>query len=162
MTYPNVRRAESHDAEAAVAVLRESIAQLCVDDHKNDPATLDEWLRNKTADQFRAWVSSPSRFVIVAEDELGIAGVAAFHISGEIRLCYVRPGLQGLGIGRSLVTALEAQATAMGIRKLYLKSTSGARSFYEHRGYVGTGPATCGFGSAACFPYEKVLLAEPT
>jgi GNAT superfamily N-acetyltransferase len=160
MTTPTTRRATADDAEAAVRVLRESITVLCVEDHQNDPSTLEQWLRNKTVEQFRAWVVDPELYVVVAEHEASIAGVGSLHATGEIRLCYVQPGFQGLGLGRALLAALEHHARSIGLARLRLKSSVGAQSFYEHAGYVSTGPATCGPGSASCFPLERSLDAE--
>ncbi|MCW6512435.1 hypothetical protein [Lichenifustis flavocetrariae] len=44
----HVRQARSDDAEAAWAVLRRSILDLCQADHGHDAATLEHWLANKT------------------------------------------------------------------------------------------------------------------
>ena len=79
---------------------------------------------------------------------------------GEIRLCYVQPGMQGAGIGAALLSALEAQALLWGIQKLLLRSTSGARAFYEHYGYTSSGEPACGFGRTLCFPYQKVIASR--
>jgi len=157
MTHLIVRRAMLEDADAAVAVLRGSITKLCVADHKNDAKTLDAWLQNKTVEQFRVWVLDPNRYVVVAEHDSVVVGVAAIHASGQILLCYVRPGLQRVGVGGAMLAALEGHAATMGIAKLQLVSSSEARAFYERSGYVGAGPATPGFGLTMCFPYEKAL-----
>src|SRR5688572_562826 len=146
MTALSTRRARPEDAGAAVAVLRDSITKLCVADHGNDPTTLAHWLRNKTVEQFLAWIASAESHVVVAELDSIVCGVGSLHTGGEIRLCYVQPGLQGVGIGRALLAALEAQAKAWRIHTLRLKSTISARSFYEHCGYTAAGPAVpeCG------------------
>jgi len=56
-----IRDARVVDAPAARQVLRRSIIELCVADHRNDPAILTKWLANKTPEilghptrQFRA------------------------------------------------------------------------------------------------------------
>jgi GNAT superfamily N-acetyltransferase len=158
MTGVSVRRAAPHDAESAIAIVRDSITRLCVADHANDPLTLEPWLRNKTADNFARWLESADNHVVVAEIDSVIGGVASLHRSGELRLCYVAPGRQHVGMGRALLVALETQARAWGIHKLILSSTIGARSFYEHNGYASSGPPAPGFGRAPCFPYEKTIL----
>jgi GNAT superfamily N-acetyltransferase len=157
----SVRRAAVDDAEIAIAVVRHSITSLCVADHENDPVTLDAWLHNKTADNFARWIANAENHVVVAEFDSVIGGVAALHTSGEIRLCYVAPGRQGVGIGKALLVALETQARAWGIPRLILRSTSGARAFYEHNGYASSGEPVPGFGRSLCFPYEKSVPALP-
>jgi GNAT superfamily N-acetyltransferase len=160
MTSVSVRRAVPEDAEIAVAVVRESITKLCVADHQNDPATLESWLGNKTTDSFVRWIASPDEHLVVAELDSVIGGVASLHTSGEIRLCYVAPGRQRAGMGRALLGALEAVARARGLQKVVLKSTVGARAFYESNGYVPSGDPVSGCGRVRCFPYEKTISSR--
>jgi GNAT superfamily N-acetyltransferase len=157
----SVRRAALEDTEVAIAVVRESITRLCVADHEGDPLTLEPWLRNKTADNFARWIASVENHVVVAELDSVVGGVAAFHRSGEIRLCYVAPDRQHVGIGTALLATLETQARAWGVQKLVLNSTIGARSFYEHNGYTPSGQPVPGFGRSLCFPYEKPIPPPP-
>jgi GNAT superfamily N-acetyltransferase len=152
-----VRTAKLDDAPVAVAVLRSSIVELCVDNHRNDAATLEAWLANKTELQFARWLADEHRLVMVAEDTGGIRGVGSIHDSGEIRLCYVQPRFQNRGIGHALLTALEAQARAWGLTRIQLSSSPAARAFYERAGYVATGNAVQGFGVSVYYPYERVF-----
>lgn len=50
-----IRDATPHDAEAASAVLRDCISQLCVADHHNDPEIRSRCLANKTLENVAAW-----------------------------------------------------------------------------------------------------------
>jgi GNAT superfamily N-acetyltransferase len=159
MTRASVRQATPEDAETAIAVVRDSITRLCVADHDNDPHTLEPWLRNKTTDDFARWIESADNHVVVAELDSMIRGVASLHRSGEIRLCYVAPDRQRVGIGAALLLTLETQASAWGLHKLVLNSTIGARSFYERNGYTPSGQPVPGFGRSLCFPYEKTILS---
>jgi len=54
-------------------------------------------------------------------------------------LCYVSPDAQRRGVGRALYAALEAKARAWGLARLHLRSTVGARRFYENLGYAQSG-----------------------
>jgi GNAT superfamily N-acetyltransferase len=159
MTACVVRPALPEDALAAVEMLRDSITKLCVLDHHNEPATLERWLRNKTPEQFWQWLENPDIYVVIAEVDARIVGVAASHTSGEVRLCYVQPGLERTGIGRALLAALEAQARYWGSSELHLVSTATARPFYEHRGYVQSGESLPCFGLPG-YPYVKNLTAS--
>ena len=161
MTGLSVRLATPADAEVVIAVVRESITRLCVADHRDEPLTLELWLRNKTTKYFLRWIADPDNHLVVAELDSAIGGVACLHRSGELRLCYVAPGRQRVGIGAALMVAVEAQARAWGLDKLTLNSTTGARPFYEHHGYRPTYGPICGIGRSVCFPYEKTLPPQP-
>ena len=145
------------DAGAAVAVLRDSITQLCVADHQNDRTTLERWLRNKTADHFQQWLADPENFLVVAEVDSVLSGVGLVDVRGDVRLCYVSPGRQRLGIGRALLRALEAQAIRWNIAEIRLRSSANGRAFYEHLGYHSTGGPVSAFGVLRDYPYAKTL-----
>ncbi len=158
MTTLVTRWARLEDADAAVAMLRDSITTLCTADHHDDPVTLEEWLRNKTTERFARWIQDEDNRLVVADADATIVGIALLHKSGEIRLCYVRPGFERRGVGRSMLATLETQAREWGISRLRLRSSATGRSFYERSGYVPVGEPTPGFGISRCFPYEKVLV----
>lgn len=152
-----VHQANPKDAEAAVEVVRRSIEELCVADHRNDAATLAQWLANKTPENFRSWISDPDNFCVVAEADGRVSGVGLVHRSGEIRLLYLAPGSQRRDMGRAIHAALEEKARAWGLQKLHLDSTFLARPFYEALGYQATGESKPRFGVLHCFQYEKTL-----
>ena len=156
---PTARIAALQDGEAAVRVLRRSIAELCIPDHHNDPTTLHKWLENKTVENFRSWLNSKDNYCVVTELDAQVNGVGLVNRGGEIQLCYIVPESQGRGFGSAILVALEGEARAWGVQKLRLGSTVSARRFYERHGYVSAGESTCGFGSSCCYPYEKVLAA---
>src|SRR5690606_2539541 len=105
-----VRPARSQDAPQAVEVLRASITRLCMLDHQADPATLEQWLHNKTTEHFERWLNAPGTLVLVAEVNAMIRGVGMIQDSGEIRLCYVCPGFERIGLGRAILEAAEKWA----------------------------------------------------
>lgn len=150
-----VREAVPDDAPDAIDVLRASITNLCVDDHLNDPQTLDLWLRNKTLRDFQSWVDDAEVHLVVAAASTASIGVGSIHSSGWIHLLYVRPGSQRVGVGAAILRALEERAASWGLREIGLGSSVGARSFYEHHGYASTGPPMPGFGVSRIFPYAK-------
>ena len=153
----HVRPAAIADASVSTAVLRSSIAILCVADHANDPATLERWLRNKTEASFVQWLADSCNFVLVAELDAVVRGVGLIHTSGNVRLCYVEPGFQRRGIGRALLQSLENRALQLGFAEVRLRSSVGAREFYERHGYVSSGPPEQAFGVVTDYPYAKVV-----
>ncbi len=152
-----VRPATIEDAARAVEVLRLSITEICVDDHRNDAATLERWLSNKQADIFERWLADLENDVVVAESDGNLTGVGLIYRRSEIRLCYMRPGFQGRGVGRALLSALEDRAVHTGSKEIRLTSTGNARPFYERCGYHSTGEGKIVFGVLVGYPYQKTL-----
>jgi GNAT superfamily N-acetyltransferase len=151
----SIRKAEAADAHAIVKVVRDSIAQLCVADHHNDPELLSAWLENKTAENLAKWFGDPNNYCVVAQNER-LVGVAVLNRSGEVQLMYVAPGAQRQGIGRMLHDSLEQKAKQWELKHLGLGSTRDARAFYESVGYVSTGELQQWRG-ILCYKYEKLL-----
>jgi GNAT superfamily N-acetyltransferase len=152
-----VRDACGQDAEAACAVIRRSIIELCILDHQGDLGTLAQWLANKTPARMRQWIGT--HHVLVFEDEGAILGVAAMSASGNILLNYVSPDARFRGVSKALIRAVEARAAGFGLSIVTLESTSTAIGFYQAAGYVDSGPPTRGFGVTMCHPMQKNLKA---
>lgn len=151
----HVRPATAADAPTSTAVLRSSIAILCAADHANDPAILERWLGNKTQASFVQWLANASNFVVVAELDAVVRGVGMIHASGNVRLCYVEPGFQTRGIGSAVLQSLENRALERGLAEVSLRSSLGAREFYERHGYLSSGPPEQAFGAVTDYPYAK-------
>ena len=100
------------DASAGCVVMRRSIAELCVADHKNDPAILARWLENKTVENFVAWINQADNSLMVAVEDGAILAVGSVTNSGSIGLNYVSPDARFRGVSRALLHALEARAIA--------------------------------------------------
>jgi GNAT superfamily N-acetyltransferase len=145
------------DAEAVCNMLCRSITACCVEDHHNDPVRLQAWLNNKTPENIRTWFQASGAISAVAVSENKIVGCALCSISGEIMLCYLAPEALFIGLGKSLLAAIEQQAVAAGITQLFLGSTRTAREFYLRNGFSPSGPA-----ALSCrmeyYPMSKVLL----
>ncbi len=155
-----IREARPEDAAAAIEVVRRSIEELCVADHRNDPDTLAGWLANKTPQSFQGWLANPQNFCVVAVAEGRLHGVGLLHREGELMLFYLSPGMQRRGVGALLYRAVEQKAIQWGLRTLRLNSTLMARSFYEALGFRSVGPAKKVFGVLQSYPYEKSLLPD--
>jgi GNAT superfamily N-acetyltransferase len=152
-----VRAAEKADAEAAIDVVRRSIAESCTADHGGDPDTLARWLSNKTVEHFVSWLANSDNHCVVAVARGDVVGVGLLQRSGEVLLFYLRPGAQRQGIGAAMHAALEEKANDWGVLKLTLDSTQLARPFYECLGYRAVGAARPRFGVLKSYPYEKML-----
>ena len=160
MSSITVRPATTADAAAACEVLRRSIRELCVADHRDDERILAAWLANKTPENVRRWIATPSLFCVVAVEIGEVRGVGMVQRDGEIQLCYLVPEAQHRGIGKLLLRTLEAEAVRWGLDKVFLTSSLTAKAFYERNGYARTGEATAMRGLPPGFPMSKTL-AEP-
>jgi GNAT superfamily N-acetyltransferase len=152
-----VRDASNADADAACEVMRRSIAELCVQDHHNDPQILKRWLANKQPEIFRSWVARTGNSVMVAVESDRILAVGSVTDAGDITLNYVSPDARFRGISRRLLTALEVRAGERGNTHCTLVSTATARRFYVANGYAEVGPAQGHFGTNSGIPMRKAL-----
>lgn len=151
-----IRNATPVDGPAACEVMRCSIAELCVADHRNDPTILGRWLSNKTPEIFRSWIG-PGNSLMVAVEHERILAVGCITDSGVITLNYMSPDARFRGISTTLLNALERRAIEIGNSKLQLESTETARQFYLARGYVEHGPAANQFGTISGYPMSKII-----
>lgn len=133
----NLRRATEDDAAQACAVIRRSIAELCVADHGGDAAHIAKWLSNKTVENVTRWISQT--YVVVAEDGGSIIGVAAMTDAGKVTLNYVSPDARFRGVSKALMRAIEDHARALGLAQCSLETSQTALRFYDSLGYRPTG-----------------------
>lgn len=152
-----IRDATPEDAEAACAVLRASIIELCVADHGNDLALLKRWLTNKQPEIVSGWIGRPDNSLLLAVDAGSILAVGSVTDAGEITLNYVAPKARFRGVSRALLKALEARAFERGNTWCRLHSTETAHRFYLSNGYVDTGASIRKFGMNAGYPMSKSI-----
>ena len=153
-----IRDGRAEDAPAACLVLRRSIVELCAADHRNDPAILERWLRNKTPESLKSWITQPGNSVLVAVEDDDILAVGSVTDEGKITLNYVSPDARFRGISRALLSALEARAAERGNVRCTLISTETARLFYHANGYTDDRLPVGEFGTQAGYPMVKHLL----
>ena len=149
-----VRDATSEDAEAACAVLRASIIELCAADHNNDAILLERWLANKQPDIVAGWITDNSLLVAVDDDD-SILAVGSVNDAGEITANYVSPHARFRGVSRALLAALEARAAERGNTACHLHSTETAHRFYLANGYADDGEPIRKFGMNSGYPMSK-------
>jgi ribosomal-protein-alanine N-acetyltransferase len=97
---------------------------------------------------FRSLLRRPNAFLLVAEENKGVAGYAALWLAAdeaELGNLAVRPGRRGRGIGRILLRHVLEEAARRGAREVFLEvreSNAIARRLYEASGFriVGSRP----------------------
>lgn len=93
-----------------------------------------------------ATLMQPNVLFLVARAQgraVGCVGLMLLSGYGEIKRMYVDPACRGLGVGRRLIEALEAQALARGCTLLRLETgprQPEALRVYERHGFVRRGP----------------------
>jgi GNAT superfamily N-acetyltransferase len=150
-----IRTATATDAASICEVIRKSISECCVADHRNDPVALSAWLENKTPENASSWVQSANTIAVIAASGNRLVGFA-LSAGNELALCYVVPEALYQGVGKALLQAIESRALAQGIRTLRLESTRTAQGFYARNGFVAAGPPQVWAGMEG-LPMEKVL-----
>lgn len=154
-----IRAATVEDAPAACGVLRRSILECCVQDHQNDSEALESWLGNKTPDNVAGWIHSAANYMLVAERDAQLVGVALVTQAGKLSLCYLLPEAQHAGIGKALLEAVETQARYWGIGVLRLHGTAAGRAFFTRHGYVLAGKEKACYGIECDFFWKKLNAA---
>ncbi len=91
----------------------------------------------------------PGGVFLVGESDGAIVAMGAIRRlsprEGEVARMRVEPARQRQGLGRAMLTELEAFARKAGLRRLRLTTTTiqtGAQAFYERAGYQRTGTGT--------------------
>lgn len=131
----NIRPAKIEDAQAALALVRRSIVDLCRGDHFGDPLTLEGWLANKTLKNMEAWITKLGSVVVLAERGGHLAGVAGLTAAGDLILLYVAPEDRFQGVSKALLAECEKRAKEMRLPRLRLTTSFTARKFFLDRGY---------------------------
>jgi len=138
-------------------VLRRSIVELCVRDHRNDPERLAEWLADKTPGQVAGWIAFPGNQLFVAAAGEAIVAVGGLNAKGEITLNYVSPDGRFQGVSRAMLQTLERALREKGHRRATLTSTLTAHDFYLAAGYADCGTKAWETGA---WPRMEKALAD--
>jgi GNAT superfamily N-acetyltransferase len=136
-----VRTALPADAGEACGVIRRSIEELCLADHRGDAEVLQGWLANKTPETVLSWIEAADQRVLVAVEAEAILGVGAAAARGEITLNYISPHARFRGASKAVMLALEDYLRGKGNQIARLTSMITALRFYRALGYRDFGPA---------------------
>ena len=101
-------------------------------------------------------------FHIMATTPAGeIVGIGRLHSvdneTAQIRYMAVAPDFQRRGIGRSIITCLEAQACTLGYKKIILNARNPSLAFYASNGYMAIEPGHTLYDSIPHTKMQKPL-----
>lgn len=140
-----IEDARIEDADRISGVLIASITELCDADHKGDAQLIASWTGNKTPDHIRRWIGGSSG-LRVARVGGEVAGVGGLRTGGQILLNYVAPEFRKQGVSRALLSEMEGQIVAQGIKVGRLTSTLTAMDFYRRHGWFDADRGRPAFG----------------
>ena len=127
-----IRPFQPSDAPALLSLFRDTIRRVNRRDYS--PEQIKAWASDEIDEA--AWTSRfEGRFVVVAEADDRIAGFGEMQPNGHIDRFFVSADHQGLGIGRALLHAIEAEARRIGLRRLDADASLTAVPFFERRGF---------------------------
>lgn len=128
-----LRRALPEDCAAIRDLFRTTIQTINVRDY--DAAQIAVW--SAGADAETRWLDRIARqYFLLAERAGELAGFASLEPDGYLDFLYVHHGMQGQGIARTLVQAIEAEARRLGLRELRSDVSITARPFFERHGFA--------------------------
>jgi putative acetyltransferase len=76
-----------------------------------------------------------ARKTLVAEEGGEVVGFAELEEDGHLHMLYLREDAVGRGVGRGLYGAVEREAKAEGLRRIFTEASITARPFFERRGF---------------------------
>lgn len=132
-----IRPATGADAEAVSSVIAVTVRESNARDYEQD--VLETVVANSTPERMRDMMREGD--FLVAEEDGMIVGIVGL-VEDWLRRFFVLPTVQGQGIGRDLLAAMERTALRNCLPVLRVNSSLTARGFYERLGFVSEGAYT--------------------
>lgn len=135
-----VRKFQDKDARAMVDIFYNTIHQINKKDYAQ--AQLDVWAP-KSKLELDGWLQKWQKlnpFVAVVDEQ--VVGFAEFENNGHIDCFYCHHDWVGKGVGSALMKAIDEQANASDIHRIYAEVSITARPFFEAKGFKVVKPQT--------------------
>jgi GNAT superfamily N-acetyltransferase len=126
-----IRPAQNRDAVQISALIQHTLRISNAQDYS--PAVIDRVADNFTAKAVLDFIRH--RIVLVATQAGMVTGTASLD-GDAVKTVFVDPDMQRRGIGRQLMTAIEALAQRNGVTTLWVNASLTARPFYICLGYA--------------------------
>jgi putative acetyltransferase len=159
MRMATLRPYRPDDAAALLALFQDTIRRVNCRDYS--PAQVAAWASDDINPA--EWAARfTGRFAVVAEEAGRVAGFAELEADGHIDRVYVSADHQGQGVGRTLLSAVMAEARRVGLARLLVEASITARPFFEAQGFRLIAPQVvrCRGVEFVNYRMERVL-AEP-
>jgi putative acetyltransferase len=129
-----IRPFKREDGDALAELFHASVREIGPRDYS--PEQVAAWSARKP-DPARYANHASERLILVAEDGEGSpAGYIILERDGHIDHLYCRPDRVGTGVGAALYAEVEAVARRLGMARLSVEASEGARRLFERRGFT--------------------------
>lgn len=128
-----IRQFKKSDTREIMTLFYETVHKINIRDYS--PEQIDAW-GPKDMD-YDLWLENLSnRITFVAESDGLVVGFANSEEDGHIDRFYCHKDYQGVGVGTSLLSAIEEEAQSRGITRLFTEASITAKPFFTKRGFV--------------------------
>jgi GNAT superfamily N-acetyltransferase len=128
-----IRKACADDAAVAWEIRNAAILGQCKGHYPAESLAI--WTDDEITEGFIRFVVE-HLYVATVDDAVVGSGMIDCN-TGRLDAIFVRPDMMGRGIGKQMVSFLEAMGRAAGLTRLALDSTLNAAEFYRSCGFVG-------------------------
>lgn len=129
----HIRKANKSDIDVAWDIRKESIKAECAEYYPNE--VIEPWLNGSLPEGFASELESNFYVALQGDEIIGLGALS--YSENKIYAIFVKPEFMGKGIGKHIMSFLEALALKSDIKTVYLNSTLNAAPFYRTLGYVG-------------------------
>jgi putative acetyltransferase len=129
-----IREALPADALAICRVHQEAVRGLCNQHYTRDE--IEAWIGRRVPEDYARDIAE-LEVLVATNDSDGVMGFAVLDVAEhEVMAVYVHPTAAHDGLGRVLLTRLEAIAVEHGLTELHLDGSLNAFEFYARSGYA--------------------------
>lgn len=139
----DIRPIRKEEYPQVVELIKRVMLEVNIKDYEED--YLLEYVKRYDDKELAAFVESPGCHFYVAylDGELAACGAVApseeMKGAQEIRSVYVRPDLEGMGLGREMMAVLEGDSAFLTARWVVVSASITAHPFYAKLGYTYVG-----------------------
>ncbi len=127
-----IRGYEKKDAPEIVRLFYETVHSVNRPDYSKEQ--VEAWAPE--VPDAAAWHSRmTSRKTLVAVENVEVVGFAELEENGHLDTFYLRKDAVGRGVGQCLYQAVEGEARAWGIGRIFTEASITARPFFERQGF---------------------------
>ncbi|WP_025822403.1 GNAT family N-acetyltransferase [Shewanella marina] len=126
-------KANASHAESAYQIRHQAIWAHCI--HHYDNQLLQCWTAGEMSPEFIADVQQ-HYYLCVVNEQISATGMIDLK-QGKVDAIFVHPNFMRQGIASAILTFLEQQAIAIGIKQISLEATLNAAPFYRKCGFIG-------------------------
>jgi putative acetyltransferase len=128
-----IRLFHPQDAEQVARLFHETVREVNRRDYSRDQ--VEAWAPEDL--YFRDWSKvCAARFTYVADESGLILGFGELEPNGHIDCFYCHKDYQGQGVGKQIYQAIEQQAIALQLDRLFVEASITAKPFFQKLGFA--------------------------